>query len=224
MSVSSAVRTGAATTPAPPRGHGAEGHRQTVALLDRQYGRGLYRPRRRAERVGDVGAHDPGGFGRCRRRGYRRRAISPRVVRDGVDRLPARHQDRPPRSQEGHRTPARALRTRLARRFSIFGSDDNFQLFVGDREVTVADRGYFHRLQYVWVSYADAHAARVIDRCTNAEHMRGPRVHVPGGTEDGPGPDGGVLLASLISGWIGTALTAGSLKAAIHATTSTRSA
>jgi hypothetical protein len=42
------------------------------------------------------------------------------------------------------------LRTRLARRFSVFGKKTNFIVRVGDKEITVADRDYFGRLEYIW--------------------------------------------------------------------------
>lgn len=52
--------------------------------------------------------------------------------------------------KKGLNQAAAGLRIRLARRFSIIGAEKHFQLFVNDDEVTVKDRGYFGRLQYLW--------------------------------------------------------------------------
>ena len=43
-----------------------------------------------------------------------------------------------------------ALRKRLARRFSIIGSEYNFKVSVNDMLVEIKDRDYFHKLQYLW--------------------------------------------------------------------------
>ena len=44
---------------------------------------------------------------------------------------------------------AAALRKRLARRFSIIGTDD-FDVKINGKSVTVMDREYFHKIQYLW--------------------------------------------------------------------------
>ncbi len=125
-----------------------------------------------------------------------------------------------------------ALRTRLARRFSVLGPETKFQLFVGGTEVTIADRGYFHKLQYVWAYDDEPAASTLIGRCTNAEfnQVRGvQRVPLQTGTEQGSGPDALEPTSSTVSddegtadvtplteleirGWIGTGITAGSLQ------------
>lgn len=112
--------------------------------------------------------------------------------------------------KKGIANAAAALRTRLARRFSILGSDEKFQLFIGGKEVTVGDRNYFGKLQYVWVYDDAAGAARVTDRCTKAEFTEVRGIQTPT-TDDAVGPDGEPLSIT-ISGWIGTARTAGALK------------
>lgn len=112
--------------------------------------------------------------------------------------------------KKGIANAAAALRTRLARRFSILGSEEKFQLFIGGKEVTVDDRNYFGKLQYVWVYDDAAGAARVTDRCTKAEFTEVRGIQTPT-TDDAVGPDGEPLSIT-ISGWIGTARTAGALK------------
>ena len=42
-----------------------------------------------------------------------------------------------------------ALRKRLARRFSIIGSDE-FDVIINEKSVTAADRDYFHHIKHIW--------------------------------------------------------------------------
>lgn len=44
----------------------------------------------------------------------------------------------------------KALRKRLARRFSIIGEGENFRVSVNGSEVEITDRDYFHKLEYLW--------------------------------------------------------------------------
>ena len=43
-----------------------------------------------------------------------------------------------------------ALKKRLARRFSIIGSEHNFTVRINENPVKIEDRDYFHKLQYLW--------------------------------------------------------------------------
>lgn len=43
-----------------------------------------------------------------------------------------------------------ALRRRLARRFSIIGESQHFSIVLNGKQVTIADRGYHDKLQYIW--------------------------------------------------------------------------
>ncbi len=43
-----------------------------------------------------------------------------------------------------------ALRRRLARRFSIIGSINQFQIAINSSPVTIEDRGYHDKVQYIW--------------------------------------------------------------------------
>lgn len=45
---------------------------------------------------------------------------------------------------------AKHLRRRLARRFSVIGSEHNFHVSVNGDLITVEDRDYFHKVQYLW--------------------------------------------------------------------------
>ena len=42
------------------------------------------------------------------------------------------------------------LKKRLARRFSILGGKNQFEVMVNNSVINVADRDYFHKLQYIW--------------------------------------------------------------------------
>ena len=44
----------------------------------------------------------------------------------------------------------KALRTRLARRFSIIGPEQNFEVTVNGSAITVEDRDYFPKIEYLW--------------------------------------------------------------------------
>lgn len=90
------------------------------------------------------------------------------------------------------------LRKRTARRFSIIGSEYNFQVFIGGKEVTAADRDYFHKAQFLWIYDQDPDAKSIGDRCTNAEEqmIRNP-IELPEGE---------------VKGWIATAFNPKDLK------------
>lgn len=112
--------------------------------------------------------------------------------------------------KKGIANAAAALRTRLARRFSILGADQNFQLFIGDREVTIDDRNYFGKLQYVWIYDSDPAATQIASRCTRAEVTEVRGAQQP--TSDDAIAGDGEPLRITIAGWIGTAHAAGALK------------
>ncbi|MBE9925059.1 heat-shock protein [Cellulosimicrobium cellulans] len=120
--------------------------------------------------------------------------------------------------KKGIANAAAALRVRLARRFTVIGSD-NFRLFIGPQEVTVSDRDYFHKLQYVWL-YGEEDVNRAIaERCLKASRVTPiGKALVPVNSEEGVRSDGDAVdsVAAIehieVSGWIGTADTVGSLK------------
>lgn len=97
-----------------------------------------------------------------------------------------------------HLTSA-ALRRRLARRFSIIGEQQSFQIELDGQRVTITDRGYHDKLQYIW-TFGDR-GEEVADVAHNLEC----RQERPPEIETGNG-----VLA--IDGWIGTARKAGHLK------------
>jgi len=43
-----------------------------------------------------------------------------------------------------------ALKKKIARRFGIIGSKEDFRVFVNDSEITPADRNYYDKIQFIW--------------------------------------------------------------------------
>ncbi len=58
-----------------------------------------------------------------------------------------------------------ALKRRLARRFSIIGDKFEFSVLVNGNPITVADRDYFHKLQYIW--YFGNESKEYFDYCNH---------------------------------------------------------
>lgn len=89
-----------------------------------------------------------------------------------------------------------ALRRRMARRFSIIGPEHQFTVNVNGSPISVADRDYFHKLQYLW-HYGSSGPEYV-------EHSK--RISSSEARPSAVGSEHSV------SGWIGTAYKAGDLK------------
>ena len=66
-----------------------------------------------------------------------------------------------------------ALRKRLARRFSIIGTEYNFMVRINGEPVEITDRDYFHKLQYLW--YYGEEGEKYIRFC-NSEKTRTQRT------------------------------------------------
>ena len=92
----------------------------------------------------------------------------------------------------------RPLRRRLARRFSIIGSQHRFEIELDGEPISIEDREYQDKLQYIWTFGDRGLESR--DAVKNLEH-----------SEERSGDiDGHPDLA--IDGWIGTAAKAGQLR------------
>jgi hypothetical protein len=100
--------------------------------------------------------------------------------------------------KKGLTNVADGLRKRLARRFSVLGSAHHFRLYIGDREVTVLDRDYFHKLQYLWAFGGPMENSELIVRCAGAEEKD---ISPPA-----------LVAGYSVHGWIGTVKESGSLK------------
>lgn len=99
------------------------------------------------------------------------------------------------------RTPD-ALRKNLARRFGILGEKHNFEVEIDGEPVTIADRGYFDKIEFIW-QYG---GTDVSELCTNAKGK-----YEREGTISVKNDDGAEEIFQ-ISGWIGTSLTSTALK------------
>ncbi len=97
-----------------------------------------------------------------------------------------------------HRSSS-ALRRRLARRFSIIGAKHHFEIELDSAPITIEDRDYYDKLQYMWTFGARGEEARTL--ASNLEHQK-PRA---GEVEVGE-------AKFAIDGWIGTVKEAGQLK------------
>ena len=91
-----------------------------------------------------------------------------------------------------------ALKKRLARRFSIIGTKD-FTVHINGVPVTIADRDYFHKLQYLW-HYGQG-SEKYIDLCDSGKL----EYHEPGdGRIEVKDEDRAKVEVSQVTGWIGT--------------------
>lgn len=82
------------------------------------------------------------------------------------------------------------MRQRLSRRFSIIGEKENFAVFVDNKQISVEDRDYFRKLEYVWL--IGEGNERILENCKNAK-----KNGVITGLIDGP-------EGYKVSGWVGT--------------------
>ena len=93
---------------------------------------------------------------------------------------------------------SRALRRRIARRFSVIGSQYNFEVTLDGEAVTVEDREYEDKLQYMW-TYGEI-GLRSSKSAKNLNFQETRQGEITGH------PD------MTIDGWIGTAAKAGQLR------------
>lgn len=96
------------------------------------------------------------------------------------------------------------LKKRLARRFSVIGSDNNFEILVNEEPITIADRDYFHKLEHIW-TYTDKEVEKSnVDypKYCNQTKLKG---YYPRSTKTKD-------EAFTVHGWIGTVANAGDLK------------
>lgn len=91
------------------------------------------------------------------------------------------------------------LKKRIARRFSIIGAEHDFHVFLNDEPITVLDRGYFHKIQYLWLYGREEDWFR--NTCPHLQHLEIRSNEVPAPIE-----------SHTVSGWIATADQAGQLK------------
>ena len=100
-----------------------------------------------------------------------------------------------------------ALRKRLARRFSIIGTEHNFTVSVNGVAVQITDRDCFHKLQYLW--YYGEESEKYVELCDSGklEHNKKGEDKISVKIEENAEP-----VSYPITGWIGTAVGSGDLK------------
>ena len=100
-----------------------------------------------------------------------------------------------------------ALRKRLARRFSIIGTECNFTVCINEKFVEITDRDYFHKLQYLW--YYGEDGKKYIAFCNSEklehEEKREGKIEVES-------EENAEAVSHQVTGWIGTAVGSGDLK------------
>ena len=82
-----------------------------------------------------------------------------------------------------------ALRKRLARRFSIIGDEHQFEVSVNNKPISITDRDYFHKLQYIWVY--GTKGVQYLEMARNAEKKTERSGHVES-------------TSNKVWGWVGT--------------------
>ena len=92
----------------------------------------------------------------------------------------------------------RHLRRRLARRFSIIGAQHNFEITLDGEPVTIEDREYYNKLQYLW-SFGAA-GSQCLEAAKKLKHSEERQSEIGGD------------LDYEIDGWIGSAFVSGQLK------------
>ncbi|WAP51452.1 ATP-binding protein [Arthrobacter sp. ATA002] len=90
------------------------------------------------------------------------------------------------------------LRRRLARRFSVIGTQHNFAVTIGGEPLTVADRDLTGKSQYIWIYGSPEQQSEIQSTITHS-----PRTEIRASVI-GPG--------MTVSGWIGTAVDTATLR------------
>lgn len=83
---------------------------------------------------------------------------------------------------------SKAVRTRVARRFSVLGGQYGFKVTIDGQEVLPADRGYYQQLQYIW-TYGDQ--SDVLSLATNVSEHEPRSIPMD-------------VMGLSVSGWLGT--------------------
>lgn len=94
-----------------------------------------------------------------------------------------------------------SLRKRIARRFSVLGAENRFEVSINNVPVSITDRDYFHKVQYLW--YFGKESEKYTTYC-NPEKLEKKEERSNVFTKDGQ--------SYKISGWIGSVKNSGELK------------
>jgi len=99
-------------------------------------------------------------------------------------------------------TTEQYLKTRIARRFSIIGDEYDFSVKINNHEVSVLDRDYFHKIEYLW--HFGESGKKYIDYCNNSKKL-----------EETEKFDSTISIEGIeynISGWLGLVKESGDLQ------------
>lgn len=108
--------------------------------------------------------------------------------------------------KELNRTPD-ALRRRLARRFAILGEKDGFVIKLNNTPISITDRDYFHKIQFLWTYDDDEVGAHCRSIATfDVGDPPAPKPAIMPRPTELPGID------KTVRGWIGTVAESGQLK------------
>ena len=107
-----------------------------------------------------------------------------------------------------YQTPA-ALQKRLARRFSVVGTDD-FNVKINGKTVTVQDRDYFHKIQYLW-HFGDG-SEEYVELCKRRRSHKLENEEQRDGNIEIVGEDDFEDCGYPVKGWIGTVVEPKDLK------------
>ena len=94
-----------------------------------------------------------------------------------------------------------ALQKRLARRFSVIGTND-FHVKINGKSVTVTDRGYFHKIQYLW-HFGDK-SEEYVELCERRSSHKLENEESREGNIEVVGEDDSKINSYPVRGWIGT--------------------
>lgn len=95
-------------------------------------------------------------------------------------------------------TRSKALKKRLARRFSIIGEEYGFVVTLNGEKITIQDQKYYEKLQYIW-TFGEGGEAAASNAPRAKKFSLSPEVEINGVTER-------------VDGWIGTVKEAGQAK------------
>lgn len=91
---------------------------------------------------------------------------------------------------------SKALRKRVARRFSILGDEYGFNVFIDGQKVVPADRDYYNKLQYAWMYGRQTELEALAKNLEYSEPRAAPRAET----------------GLAVTGWLGTVKESGQLK------------
>lgn len=95
-------------------------------------------------------------------------------------------------------TPA-FIKKRIARRFSIIGPENTFFVKVNGEEITIEDRDYFSKLEYIWYFGEDSQSYADLSTQATKKVKRDNEITIEGKTYH-------------VYGWLGTTMNSGALK------------